>query len=1254
VPNTGSLGGVFGATGPADTVPVIGRPVSTATSGTQGIRFDGTDFLQLVDALGGSLITAPAGITGADPSASIEAWVWNPGIPGEETMVSWGHRDGPDGSNFSFNYGNDNRWGAMGHWGNPDAGWGAPDGVDKAPAAKQWHHLVYTYNDQDFTQRLYADGVPIYSETLAQGALNIWPDTPINLAAQTETVPETVEDDLRVTGGLRGSLTLGRVRIHDGVLTDAQVLANYNAEKAEFVEPVIPPPEPIPAELLVSVDATTLPEGTELNDIPNTGPLGGFFEATGGDGTIPIVDTPLPDATGGTRGIVFDGDDYMQLVTAAGSGTLLTAPASITGPDPASSVEVWVWNPTVPGEETMVSWGQRNGPDGSNYSFNYGNNPSYGAMGHWGSPDMGWTPSNNENAPTAQRWHHVVYTFDGTVQRVFVDGVLWNSEDLGPGALNIHANTPINLAAQVEPNPDTVEDPNDLRVTAPLRGSLTLGKVNIYKGVLTPAQIAANYNTNKAGFVEPVVPAEPVVKLVDIDATGLAPGAANSVANTGTLGGFFTPTGGDATVPVIGSALTSTSAPGTTGIRFDGTDYLQLTDADGNLITSPAEITGADPKISIETWVFNPGLDREETILSWGHRGTDGGNLSFNYGSDNAWGAVGHWGGSDFGWGPTLRPATGPTDASGAPAAGQWHHVAYTYDGTTSRAYIDGTLVNTEVPGENHVNTFPDMPITLAGQMDDVDPTTVEEFLRGSLTIGKARIYSGVLTDAQIAANFNAEKAGFVNPTAPAAAPLTAGPIHRYSFNNPTGAAGDGTVVEDLAGDADATVRGAGATFSGTRLVLPGGASATAAYVDLPNEILSSLGAANGGTGKVTFEGWVKNTGAAAWTRFYDFGTGSGGELTGPGGDGAGQDFFMLTASTDGGSVHRYEATDNDDGDPTGNMWHENTAPSNVDVHFAVTWDETTGTLKYYENGKEVGGFSTPVLISAINDINNWLGRSQFTGDANLKGEYDEFRIYNRALSAGEVLGDFLAGADVVNTGGVIPAKVAQVFVNGQGITGQTTANGIAFRNLAGVDNTFGYPVPGPNQLKTIPWSNGINKISIRFTQDVGATLSQDDLVVRGINTATYPISGFTYDAATKTGTWTLTNPIVNDKVNLFVDDALVGGLDGEWTTAQAYPSGNGTAGGDFTFRLNVLRGDANQDGAVNALDLGQLKAKLNRTATNPGSGTTGYSVFADLNADGQINALDLGIAKARLNNRLPNGEPAATSLLFSSRPISA
>ena len=140
-------------------------------------------------------------------------------------------------------------------------------------------------------------------------------------------------------------------------------------------------------------------------------------------------------------------------------------------------------------------------------------------------------------------------------------------------------------------------------------------------------------------------------------------------------------------------------------------------------------------------------------------------------------------------------------------------------------------------------------------------------------------------------------------------------------------------------------------------------------------------------------------------------------------------------------------------------------------------------------------------------------------------------------------------------------ATVTQVFVNGAGLTGQTCANGVAFRNLAGIDNTFGYPVPpAANQLKSIPWSNGVNKIALRFSTDVAAVLQQNDLAVRGVSTATYAISGFSYDAATKTGTWTLTNPIVNDKARLFLDDALVPSLDGEWAdSTDAYPSGNGT-----------------------------------------------------------------------------------------------
>jgi Dockerin type I domain len=237
---------------------------------------------------------------------------------------------------------------------------------------------------------------------------------------------------------------------------------------------------------------------------------------------------------------------------------------------------------------------------------------------------------------------------------------------------------------------------------------------------------------------------------------------------------------------------------------------------------------------------------------------------------------------------------------------------------------------------------------------------------------------------------------------------------------------------------------------------------------------------------------------------------------------------------------------------------------------------------------------------------------------------------------------------------------VTQVFVNGQGLTGQTSANGVAFRTLAGVDNTYGYAVPaGANQLKSIPWSNGINSVAIRFDQDVASQLQQGDLVIRGVNTANYTITNFSYDPATHTGVWTLSAPVTLDKLRLVLGAAGVAGLDGDWVNgADAYPSGDGTAGGDFNFRINVLRGDATQDGRVNALDLSFVKARLNKSATNPGTTGATYSPFADIVSDGTINAIDLSAVRARINNQLPPGEPAAlaglsiTRDLFGSQPI--
>ena len=65
-------------------------------------------------------------------------------------------------------------------------------------------------------------------------------------------------------------------------------------------------------------------------------------------------------------------------------------------------------------------------------SFNYGVNGSYGAVGHWGGgPDLGWIDNNNTpGAPAANKWHHLVYTFDEEVYRVYADGQLWNEQSV--------------------------------------------------------------------------------------------------------------------------------------------------------------------------------------------------------------------------------------------------------------------------------------------------------------------------------------------------------------------------------------------------------------------------------------------------------------------------------------------------------------------------------------------------------------------------------------------------------------------------------------------------------------------------------------------------------------------------------------------------------------------------------------------------------------------------------------------------------
>ncbi len=75
------------------------------------------------------------------------------------------------------------------------------------------------------------------------------------------------------------------------------------------------------------------------------------------------------------------------------------------------------------------------------------------------------------------------------------------------------------------------------------------------------------------------------------------------------------------------------------------------------------------------------------------------------------------------------------------------------------------------------------------------------------------------------------------------------------------------------------------------------------------------------------------------------------------------------------------------------------------------------------------------------------------------------------------------------------------------------------------------------------------------------------------------------------------------------------------------YPSGNGTAGGDFNFAFNVLPGDVNQDGIVNVQDL-----------TLVTSGWLEAGPVGDVNADGLVNGEDLALLSSNWLTTLPAG----------------
>jgi hypothetical protein len=226
---------------------------------------------------------------------------------------------------------------------------------------------------------------------------------------------------------------------------------------------------------------------------------------------------------------------------------------------------------------------------------------------------------------------------------------------------------------------------------------------------------------------------------------------------------------------------------------------------------------------------------------------------------------------------------------------------------------------------------------------------------------------------------------------------LQAALVHRYRFD------GTGTTITDSVGTAHGVLVNAVLSGSGS-VSLAGGNSGQ--FVDLPNGIVSSLVDA-------TFEAWLTWNGGVGWQKIFDFGTSSAGEGNQ---STLGRRFLTMSpkrALLDEAFLMRHcPETDCS----SSAQWIEassgDTLAAGVQKHVVGVFDDTRNEMRIYVDGIRVALQANTRSLSELDDVNNWLGRSQYVGDPDFDGQLHEFRIYARALSDTEVQDSYAAGPD--------------------------------------------------------------------------------------------------------------------------------------------------------------------------------------------------------------------------------------------------
>ncbi|MCX6346174.1 MAG: hypothetical protein NT018_14070 [Armatimonadetes bacterium] len=301
--------------------------------------------------------------------------------------------------------------------------------------------------------------------------------------------------------------------------------------------------------LRVNIKASDLTVGAwGAQVLNNTGTLGGNFTPVG---IAPVVATIVDSAGVSKKAITFAGG-----TGAVGAGTGLQSSVNTTADFTGNSdwsVSSWVYVPAIPASanRTYFSWASR-GTNFSSAEMRYSNNY---AIAHY-SADNGF----NLGVPAAGRWHNIIVSYDGTAERLYVDGVL--DRTINSLALTLKANEKMFVGRATE-----------AAGTSNYAWTGSVASIKVFDQVLSTEEIAME-NGN--------IPIKGKVTLQD----GITP-----VAGALVIGGLTSPL-----TDVNGNYMTTAKSGATVWISASKAGYLTVLPVDGTyeVLVGEVPITGID------------------------------------------------------------------------------------------------------------------------------------------------------------------------------------------------------------------------------------------------------------------------------------------------------------------------------------------------------------------------------------------------------------------------------------------------------------------------------------------------------------------------------------------------------------------------------------------------------------------------------------------------------------------------------------